>query len=94
VAHLCAVKTSILDHNRAEIIAEGIDDCCAHTSEAGICNAVGRLAAAAMPFAVVPLYNNFGVVGVATLLGAILTIQAVIVAGLGIETNERSLEAL
>jgi MFS transporter, putative metabolite:H+ symporter len=61
---------------------------------AGICNAVGRLAAAAMPFAVVPLYSNFGVIGVATLLGVILTLQAAIVAALGIETNERSLEAL
>jgi MFS transporter, putative metabolite:H+ symporter len=61
---------------------------------AGVCNAVGRLAAAAMPFAVVPLYNDFGVVGVTTLLGAILVAQAVIVAVLGIETNQRSLEAL
>ena len=61
---------------------------------AGICNAIGRLAAAGMPFAVVPLYHNFGVVGVATLLGAILCVQAAIVAALGIETNERSLEAL
>jgi MFS transporter, putative metabolite:H+ symporter len=61
---------------------------------AGICNALGRLAAAAMPFAVIPLYNNFGVIGVATLLGAILAAQAAIVAAFGIETNERSLEAL
>ncbi len=61
---------------------------------AGACNAVGRLAAAAMPFAVVPLYNDFGVIGVTTLLGAILLAQAIIVAVLGIETNKRPLEAL
>ncbi|GGF04794.1 MFS transporter [Aliidongia dinghuensis] len=61
---------------------------------AGYCNAVGRLVAAAMPFAVVPLFTRFGVVGVVSLLGAILLIQAVVVAALGIETNRRSLEAL
>jgi MFS transporter, putative metabolite:H+ symporter len=61
---------------------------------AGICNAIGRLAAAAMPFAVIPLYNSFGVVGVATLLGLVLILQAAIVAALGIETNKRPLEAL
>jgi putative MFS transporter len=61
---------------------------------AGYCNAVGRLAAAAMPFAVVPLFNQFGVSGVVALLGGILLIQAVVVTVLGIETNARSLEAL
>jgi len=61
---------------------------------AGTCNAVGRMAAAAMPFAVIPLFNRFGIVGVVALLGGILLIQAVIVALLGIETNQRSLEAL
>jgi putative MFS transporter len=61
---------------------------------AGYCNAVGRIAAVAMPFAVVPLFNRFGVLGVVTLLGGILITQAMIVAVLGIETNRRSLEAL
>jgi MFS transporter, putative metabolite:H+ symporter len=60
----------------------------------GYCNAVGRMAAVAMPFAVVPLFGSFGIVGVVTLLGGILLIQAAIVAALGIETNRRSLEAL
>jgi len=60
----------------------------------GYCNAGGRMAAAAMPFAVVPLFGSFGIVGVAALLGAILLAQAAIVAVLGIETNDRSLEAL
>jgi putative MFS transporter len=61
---------------------------------AGYCNAVGRLGAVAMPFAVIPLFNNFGIVGVVALLGGILLIQAAIVAALGIDTNRRSLEAL
>jgi MFS transporter, putative metabolite:H+ symporter len=60
----------------------------------GICNAVGRFAAALMPFVVVPLFNNFGIIGVTTLLGIILTLQAIIVALFGIETNKRPLEAL
>jgi putative MFS transporter len=61
---------------------------------AGYCNAVGRVGAVAMPFAVVPLFGSFGVLGVVTLLGGILLGQAAIVAALGIETNRRSLEAL
>jgi putative MFS transporter len=61
---------------------------------AGTCNAVGRLAAAAMPFAVIPLFNAYGIVGVVALLGGILLAQAVIVAALGIDTNQRPLEAL
>jgi MFS transporter, putative metabolite:H+ symporter len=61
---------------------------------AGYCNAVGRLGAVAMPFAVIPLFNSFGIVGVVALLGGILLIQAAIVAALGIDTNRRSLEAL
>jgi len=61
---------------------------------AGTCNAVGRLGAVAMPFAVIPLFNSFGIVGVVALLGGILLIQAAIVAALGIDTNQRSLEAL
>jgi putative MFS transporter len=43
---------------------------------------------------VVPLFGSFGIVGVVALLGGILLIQAAIVAALGIETNQRSLEAL
>ena len=61
---------------------------------AGFCNAGGRLAAAAMPFAVVPLFNDFGVAGVAALLCGILIVQATVVGLLGISTNKRPLEAL
>ena len=61
---------------------------------AGFCNAGGRLAAVAMPFAVVPLFNEFGVAGVAALLCGILVVQAALVGLLGIATNKRPLEAL
>lgn len=60
----------------------------------GYCNAVGRIAAALMPFAVVPLFKMHGIFSVSMLLVAILVVQAIVVAALGIDTNRKPLEAL
>ncbi|ABE36193.1 sugar (and other) transporter family protein [Paraburkholderia xenovorans LB400] len=59
-----------------------------------VCNVTGRLAAIAMPFAVVQLYAKFGVFGVVGALGGILLAQAAVIALLGIDTNNVSLEEL
>jgi putative MFS transporter len=48
----------------------------------------------ALPFAAVWLFNSFGVIGVVALVGGILIAQAAIVLTLGVDTNQRSLEAL
>ena len=60
----------------------------------GYCNAVGRIAAALMPFAVVPLFNMHGIFSVSMLLVGILVVQAIFVAVLGVDTNRKPLEAL
>lgn len=61
---------------------------------AGFCNAGGRLVTTMIPFAVVPLFNSYGVAGVAGLLCGVLIVQALVVAIFGIRTNSQSLEAL
>jgi MFS transporter, putative metabolite:H+ symporter len=61
---------------------------------AGVCNAIGRLVAASLPFVVVPIFSSYGIMGVSSLLGSILVLQAMVVATLGINTNRRSLEEL
>ncbi len=60
----------------------------------GTCHTIGRISGALMPFAVVALYGNFGIVGVITVMVAILLTQAVAVAGLAVEPRFRSLEDL
>jgi MFS transporter, putative metabolite:H+ symporter len=61
---------------------------------AGFCNTAGRLMTILTPQLVVPLFAAFGVAGVIALAGALLAIQAVLVAWLGIETKAKPLEAL
>ncbi len=60
----------------------------------GLCNAVGRIAAAILPFVAVRLLATSGVIGVVSLVGAVLLLQAVVVTIFGIDTNSRPLEAL
>lgn len=59
-----------------------------------VCNVIGRLVAVTMPFAVVRLYEAFGVFGVVGALGLVLLAQAAMVAFWGINTNNVSLEHL
>lgn len=60
----------------------------------GFCNMAGRLMTIATPFMVVAVFSTHGVIGVVTLLAALLLFQVVMVAAFGIETRLRSLEAL
>ena len=60
----------------------------------GACNAIGRAVGVVLPFLVVPILNRFGLIGVMCLIGACLVAASIIVIVLGIETNDRSLEAL
>jgi MFS transporter, putative metabolite:H+ symporter len=46
------------------------------------------------PFAVVALFTEFGVTGVVTAVAALLVLQAIVVALLGVETRKRPLEEL
>lgn len=57
-----------------------------------VCLAIARLTAAAAPFGVVLLFNNWGVTGVVSVIGALLVGQAMAMALLGHETAGRSLE--
>ena len=61
---------------------------------AGICNTAGRIVSIFMPYAVVGLFETFGVVGVAVTLAGILVITALMVGLFGIETRNRTLEEL
>ncbi len=60
----------------------------------GICAVVGRLSAIGLPYAVVGLFDRFGLAGVTGLVCCVLLAQAAIVAVVGIGTNAQSLEAL
>jgi putative MFS transporter len=60
----------------------------------GIAQMTGRAALIATPYAVVPLFANYGIAGVVgTISGMYLTL-VVLIAFAGIETNQRSLESL
>ena len=60
----------------------------------GFCNTMGRLMTIITPQVVPVIFVSAGVVGVVTMLAALLLIQAIAVAFFGIETRRRSLEAL
>jgi putative MFS transporter len=60
----------------------------------GLCNMLGRGATVVSPFIVLWLFKGYGVAGVIGLMIALLIIQIVVVAALGIETNRRGLESL
>jgi putative MFS transporter len=60
----------------------------------GICNAFGRGATIGTPFLVVLLYSNYGVMGVLAMMIALLLVQILVVAFLGIESSRRTLEAV
>ena len=60
----------------------------------GLCNMAGRLMTIATPFVVVAVFSARGVTGVVVLIGGLLVLQAAVVAALGIETRQRSLETL
>jgi putative MFS transporter len=58
----------------------------------GICNTFGRGATIGTPFLVVHLFQTYGVVGVLALMIALLVVQILVVAFLGIESSKRALE--
>ena len=58
----------------------------------GIANTFGRAASVVTPFAVVALFSQHGVTGVIGLMIALLVIQIVVVATLGVEPNRLTLE--
>ena len=61
---------------------------------AGFCNTVGRFMTILTPQLIVPLFTGYGVMGVVSMVVALLLLQAFMVAFFGIETKEKSLEAL
>jgi len=61
---------------------------------AGTCNTAGRIVSIFMPYAVVALFEHWGVAGVVLTLSAILLVTAAAILLLGIETRRRSLEDL
>jgi MFS transporter, putative metabolite:H+ symporter len=61
---------------------------------AGFCNTMGRLMTIVTPLIVPKIFVQAGVVGVVAMLAALLLIQAIAVAFFGIETRQKSLEAL
>jgi putative MFS transporter len=60
----------------------------------GVCNTAGRLMSIVTPFAVVELFTRLGVMGVVSAVAALLILQAIVVALLGVETRKRPLEDL
>ena len=61
---------------------------------AGICNTVGRGATVLTPFLVVPLFTQYGVGGVLSLMIGLLAVMALVVGTLGIEPGRRGLEEI
>ncbi len=61
---------------------------------AGFCNTAGRMATIVTPQIIVPLFAAAGVGGVIALVGFLLLLLALMVGVFGIETREKSLEAL
>lgn len=58
----------------------------------GLANAVGRISGILAPYAVAYLLNTTGVTGVFSLLGGVAIITAVVIAFIGIETRNASVE--
>lgn len=60
----------------------------------GLCNATGRAVSIVVPYVVAYTFDRSGISGVIALISATLLAQAVIVAAIGAETRQRSLENL
>jgi putative MFS transporter len=60
----------------------------------GIAQMAGRAALIATPYAVVPLFDNYGIAGVVGTIASMYLALVVLIAFAGIETNQRSLESL
>ena len=60
----------------------------------GIGQVAGRMTSMLAPYATVPLFERFGVIGVTGSLAALFVITGAVVAVFGIETRRRSLEAM
>jgi putative MFS transporter len=58
----------------------------------GLCNTIGRGVNILVPYAVAMAFTGFGIVGVVSLIGGTLLLQALIVGVIGPETKRRSLE--
>ena len=61
---------------------------------AAVCNTAGRVVSIFMPYAVVGLFTAYGVSGVVFTLSGFLFVTALVIAALGIETRNRTLEQL
>ncbi|WP_158742021.1 MFS transporter [Acidisphaera sp. L21] len=61
---------------------------------AAVCNTAGRIVSIFMPYAVVALFTAYGVSGVVFTLSGFLFVTALLIAVLGIETRNRTLEQL
>ena len=60
----------------------------------GIANTAGRAVNIAVPYAIAATFDEFGLYGVLALISAALLLQMVMLATMGIETKQRSLEEL
>jgi putative MFS transporter len=60
----------------------------------GLAQMTGRAALIATPYAVVPLFDNYGIAGVVGMIATLYLTLVIIVGIAGIETNQRSLESL
>jgi MFS transporter, putative metabolite:H+ symporter len=60
----------------------------------GICNAIGRVVTIFTPFGVAWLMTNYGSIAVFIVLGAVLIFVALIIATIGIETRQKSIEEI
>ncbi len=61
---------------------------------AAVCNTAGRVVSIFMPYAVVALFTAYGVAGVVFTLSGFMLVTALLIAVLGIETRNRTLEQL
>jgi putative MFS transporter len=60
----------------------------------GICNTFGRGATIGTPFLVVWLFSSYGIIGVLSLMVALLFTMVVVVLAFGVESGKRSLEQI
>jgi MFS transporter, putative metabolite:H+ symporter len=61
---------------------------------AGFCNTVGRVMTIVTPYMVVAIFGAYGIGGVIGLMIAFMAVATLVVAVLGIETKQKSLEAI
>jgi putative MFS transporter len=60
----------------------------------GVCNAIGRVVTIFTPFAVAWLMTNWGAVAVFLTIGGVLILVALLIATIGIETRQKSIEEI